>query len=105
MKLPSTKGLIAEYGDQDHARVAEETAMPGQKNVHNLNKEKPENKEPSLDEPEQQIRAKLAEETKKVPLFEGNTDKQVIISALLHKKLRTILSNFCVITVTSSLGH
>jgi len=81
MKLPSTKGVITEYGDQDHAQVAEETTTSGKINVHNLNKEKPEYKEPSLDEPEQQIWAKLAEETKKVPLFKGNTNKKVVISA------------------------
>ena len=41
MKLPSAKGVIAIYGDQDIARIAEETVTPGQKNVHNLGKEKP----------------------------------------------------------------
>jgi hypothetical protein len=34
MKLPSSKGVIAIYGDQDLTRIAEETAAPGQKNVH-----------------------------------------------------------------------
>jgi hypothetical protein len=52
MKLPSTKGVIAIYSDQDLARIVEETATPGQKNVHNLNKEKPKAKDPSHDEPE-----------------------------------------------------
>jgi len=37
---------------------------------------------------------KLAEETKKVPLFEGNTDKQVVISALLNKKTKNNLLKF-----------
>ena len=52
MKLPSTKGVIAVYGDQDLARMAEEASTLGQKNVHNLNKEKPKVKEPSPDKPE-----------------------------------------------------
>ena len=46
MKLPSAKGVIAVYGDQDIARIAKETATLGQKNVHNLGKEKPKVKEP-----------------------------------------------------------
>ena len=94
MKLPSAKGIIAVYSDQDHAQAAEKTSTLGQKNVHNLNKEKPENNEPSLDKLEQQIQAKPAEETKKVPLFEGNTSKQVIISALLDEKTESELINF-----------
>jgi hypothetical protein len=51
MKLASTKGIIMVYGDQDLTRVAEETATSRQKNVHNLDKEKPKEKEPSSDEP------------------------------------------------------
>jgi len=86
MKLPSAKGVIVVYGDQDLARIAEETTTLGQKNVHNLNKEKPKDKEPSPDEPEQQTEVKPAEETKKMPLFEGNTSKQVIISVVLDEK-------------------
>jgi hypothetical protein len=54
MKLPSAKGVIAVYCDQDLASVAEQTATPGRKNVHNPNKEKPKEKEPLLDELEQQ---------------------------------------------------
>jgi hypothetical protein len=54
MKLPSAKGIIAIYGDQDLARIAEEIATLGQKNVHNLNKEKTKAKDPSHDQPEQQ---------------------------------------------------
>ena len=38
MKLPSAKGVIAVYDNQDLARIAEETATLGQKNVHNLGK-------------------------------------------------------------------
>jgi len=83
MKLPSAKGVIVVYGDQDLARIAEETTTLGQKNVHNLNKEKPKVKQPLPKEPEQQTKAKPAVETKKVPLFKGNTSKQVIISAML----------------------
>ena len=45
-------GVIAVYDDQDLARIVEETATLGQKNVHNLNKEKPKVKEPSPDKPE-----------------------------------------------------
>ena len=75
MKLCSTRGVIAIYGNQDLARIAEETATPGQKNVHNLGKEKPTVKIPSPNKPEQQVRAKLVEETKKVALFEGNNNK------------------------------
>jgi len=83
MKLLATKGVIAMYGDQASARAAESTITPRQRNVHNLNKEKAKNKEPLLDRQEQPSRAKLAEETKKVPSFKGNSDKQVIISSLL----------------------
>ena len=54
MKLLFAKGVIAIYGNQDLARIAEETATSGQKNVHNLNKEKPKAKDLSHDEPEQQ---------------------------------------------------
>ena len=86
MKLPSAKGVITVYGNQDLARIPDETATPRQKNVHNLNKEKPKVKQLSPEEPEQQTRARLVEETKKVPLFEGNTSKQVIISAMLDEK-------------------
>jgi hypothetical protein len=75
MKLPSAKGIIAVYSDQDLSRIAEEIATLGQKNVHNLDKEKPKAKEPSLDKREQYARAKPIEETKKVPLFKGNTSK------------------------------
>ena len=46
------------------------------------------------DEPEQQTRAKPAEETKKVPLFKGNTSKQVIISAMLDEEIETELIHF-----------
>ena len=45
-------------------------------------------------EPKQQVRAKLAEETKKVSLFEGNTSKQVIISAMLDGKTKAELIHF-----------
>jgi hypothetical protein len=38
MKLPSAKSIIDVYGDQDLARIVEETATLGQTNVHNLNK-------------------------------------------------------------------
>ena len=38
MKLPFARGVIAVYGNQDLARIAEETATLGQKNVHNLGK-------------------------------------------------------------------
>jgi hypothetical protein len=41
MKLPSAKGIIALCGDQDLARIIEEIATLGQKNIHNLDKEKP----------------------------------------------------------------
>ncbi|XP_066365355.1 uncharacterized protein [Miscanthus floridulus] len=54
MKLLSAKGIIAIYGNQDLARIVEETATLGQKNVQNLNKEKPKAKDPSHDELEQQ---------------------------------------------------
>ena len=94
MKLPSARGVIAVYGNQDLARIAEEIANPGQKNVHNLCKEKPTVKIPSPNEPEQQFRAKPAEETKKVPLFEGNTSKQVITSAMLDGKTEAGLIHF-----------
>ena len=50
MKLPSAKGVIAIYGDQDLARIAKEIATLGQKNVPNLSKEKPKVKQPSPDE-------------------------------------------------------
>jgi len=46
MKLPSAKGVIAVYGNQDLARIAEETATPVQKNVHKLSNENPKVKEP-----------------------------------------------------------
>jgi hypothetical protein len=62
--------------------------------VHNLNKEKAKSKEPLQDELEQSIRAKPAEETKKIPLFEGNPDKQVIISSLLNSEAVNILISF-----------
>jgi hypothetical protein len=75
MKLPSAKGVIAVYDDQDLARIAEETATPRQKNVHTLDKEKPKVKEPPQDEPKRQPKAKPAEETKTVTLFEGNKSK------------------------------
>jgi hypothetical protein len=94
MKLPSTKGIIAVYADQDLTRIAEETTIPGQKNVRNLNKEKSKDKEPSSHEPEQQARAKPAEETKRVTLFEGNNSKQVIISAKLDIKIESELIQF-----------
>jgi hypothetical protein len=45
-KLPSTKGIIAVYGNQDLARIVEETATLGQKNVHTLEKKKEKEKEP-----------------------------------------------------------
>ena len=94
MKLPFVRGVIAIYGNQDLARIVEETATLGQKNVHNLGKEKPKVKIPSPNEPEQQARAKPAEETKKVPLFEGNTSKQVIISAMLDSETEADLIHF-----------
>jgi hypothetical protein len=73
MKIPSVKGVFTLYVDQDLACVAEETSTLGQKNVHNLNKERPKVKEPSQDEPQQQTKEKPTEETKEVLLFEGNT--------------------------------
>jgi len=94
MKLPSARGVIVVYGNQDVTRIAEETATQGQQNVHNLAKEKPKVKIPSPNEPEQQVRAKPVEETKKVPLFEGNTSKQVIISAMLDGKTKPDLIHF-----------
>ena len=50
MKLPTTKGIIVVYDDQDSARAAESTTTLGQKNVHNLSKEKSNNKESLLEE-------------------------------------------------------
>lgn len=75
------------YGDQDSATAAEGTATPGQRNVHSLSKEKEKEKEkdkqeePPNDEPKEPSWAQSIEETKKVQLFEGNPNKQVIISA------------------------
>ena len=57
-------------------------------------KEKPTVKIPSPNELEQQVKAKPAEETKKVPLFEGNTSKQFIISAMLDGKTEAELIHF-----------
>ena len=94
MKLPSARGVIVVYGNQDVTRIAEETATPGQKNVHNLGKEKPTVKIPSPNELEQQVKAKPTEETKKLPLFKGNTSKQVIISAMLDGKTEAELIHF-----------
>lgn len=65
MKLPTTKGIIAVYDDQDSARAAESTTTPGQKNVHNLSKEKSNNKEPSLEELRPTNRVQPVEETKR----------------------------------------
>ena len=75
MKLHFARGVIAVYDNQDLARIVEETATLGQKNVHNLGKEKPTVKIPSPNELEQQVKAKPTEETKKLPLFKGNTSK------------------------------
>ena len=94
MKLPSAKGVIVVYDDQDLARIAEETSTLGQKNKHNLGKEKPKVKIPSPNEPEHQVRAKPVEETKEVPLFKGNTSKQVIISTMLDGKTEAELIHF-----------
>ena len=94
MKLPSSRGVIAVYGNQDLARIAEETVTPGQKNVHNLGNEKAKANIPSPKEPAQQVRSKPAEETKKVPLYEGNTSNQVIISAMLDGKTEAGLIHF-----------
>jgi len=94
LKLPSARGVIVVYGNQDVTRIAEETATQGQQNVHNLAKEKPKVKIPSPNELEQQVRAKPVEETKKVPLFEGNTSKQVIISAMLDGETEAGLTHF-----------
>jgi hypothetical protein len=91
MKIPSAKGIIAVYGDQDLARIIEEIATPRQKNIHNLNEEKLKEKEPSSDELEQQARAKPIEETKRTTLLEGNTSKQVIISTKLDSKTESEL--------------
>ena len=55
---------------------------------------KPKNLKPLPDEPERQTQAKPVEETKKVPLFEGNTSKQIIISALLDEKIESELIHF-----------
>jgi hypothetical protein len=62
--------------------------------VHNLNKEKAKSKESLQDEPEQLIRAKLAEETKRVLLYERNPDKQVIVSSLLDSEAENNLISF-----------
>ena len=94
MKLPSARGVIVVYGNQDIARIAEETTTLGQKNVHNLGKENPKVKIPSPNELEQQVRAKPAKETKKVPLFKGNTSKKVIISTMLDGKTKADLIHF-----------
>ena len=94
MKLPSARGVIVVYGNQDVTRIAEETATQGQQNVHNLAKEKPKVKIPLPNEPEQQVRAKPAKETKKVPLFKGNTSKKVIISTMLDGKTKAKLIHF-----------
>ena len=94
MKLPSARGIIAVYGNQDLSRIAIEIATLGQKNVHNLGKEKPKVKTPSQTKPEQHVKAKPAEETKKVPLFEGNTSKQVIIFAMLDGETEAKLIHF-----------
>lgn len=94
MKIPSVKGVFALYIDQDLACVAEETSTPGQKNVHNLNKERPKVKEPSQDEPQQQTKEKPTEETKEVLLFEGNTRKQVTILVLLDEENENKLTKF-----------
>jgi hypothetical protein len=57
-------------------------------------KKKSKEKDAPQDKPEQQPRAKLAEETKTVTLFEGNKSKQVIISALLDPKTEAELIQF-----------
>ena len=46
------------------------------------------------DEPEQQTQVKPVEQTKKVNLFDGNTSKQVIISAMLDEKTESELISF-----------
>jgi hypothetical protein len=93
-KLPSAKGIIAVYGNQDLARIVEETATLGQKNEHTLEKKKEKEKEPPLDEPEQQLKSKPAEETKTVTLFEGNKNEKVIISTLLDHETEAKLVQF-----------
>ena len=45
-------------------------------------------------EPEQQVKGKPVEETKKVPLLEGNTSKQVIISTMLDGEIEADLIHF-----------
>jgi len=46
MKLPFARGVIAVYDNQDLARIAEEAATLGQKNVHNLGKKNQKSKNP-----------------------------------------------------------
>jgi hypothetical protein len=88
MKLPSAKDIIAVYGNQELARIAEETATPGQKNIHNLEKDN----QPSPSEA--QLKADPSEETKTVNLFEGNSKKKAIISALLEPEMEAKLVQF-----------
>jgi hypothetical protein len=91
MKLPSSKGVIAIYGDQDSER-GQKTQPPLAREMCTISKkEKEKKKEPSL---VQQARAKLVEETKRVPLFKGNPDKQLIISSLLDNETENNLVKF-----------
>jgi hypothetical protein len=45
MKLPTTKDIVAVYGNQDNATAAKGIATLGQRNMHNLSKEKEKEKE------------------------------------------------------------
>lgn len=85
MKLPTPKGIIAVYGDQDCARLVEGTANPGQINVHSLDKKqpKPQQAEENKEEPS---KAKPAKEIKRINLLPNNPSKQVIISSTPTEK-------------------
>jgi hypothetical protein len=79
MKLPSARGIIIVFGNQDEARRCEDNASTANKNVHVI--ETPEeDKEAAISEdPEESGGVSPAEHTKKVPLWEDVPDRMVTI--------------------------
>jgi hypothetical protein len=104
MKLPSTKGVIAIYGDQDLTRIVEETATLGQKMyttstkksqklriLHTMN----QNSKPGRSQ---------QKKPKKYPYSKATTTSKLSSLLCWMTKLRAISSISCATTTTSSHG-
>ena len=79
MKLPTARGIVIVFGNQEEARWYEDNASTANKNAHVIETPNEDNEAANSEEPEKSGGVSPAKHTKKVPLCEDVPDRMVII--------------------------